>query len=311
MLASQYLESYAQGPEHLRALRATGLTSLIAVPLLMRGQPLGVLMFGSSNPDRVYGQDDLRWAEPLADRSAVAIENARLYRASVEATQHRDQVLGVVAHDLRNPLTTILMQTSARSRQPNEVIHRAATRMNQLIQDLLDVSLIEMGQLPIQRVRLSGGELAVEAVETQKMLATSSSVELRLDVGNEVAEVWGQHDRLLQVFENLIGNAIKFTTAGGWITVGVASNDQEVVFWVADSGGGIEPGHIPHVFDRFWQATRGDHRGAGLGLPISKGIVEAHGGHIWVESTLGRGSTFFFSIPRVRPTVDQPSGVSA
>jgi len=307
----QYLESVAQGPEHLRALRATGLTSLIAVPLLMRGELLGVLMFGSSNPDRIYRQDDLRWAEPLADRSAVAIENARLYRASVEATQHRDQVLGVVAHDLRNPLSTILMQTAARSRKSNEVVHRAATRMNRLIQDLLDVSLIEMGQLPIQPARLSGGELVVEAVETQKMLATSASVELRLDVGKDVAEVWGQHDRLLQVFENLIGNAIKFTTAGGWITVGAESNDQEVVFWVADSGGGIAPGDIPHVFDRFWQATRGDRRGAGLGLPITKGIVEAHGGRIWVESTLGRGSTFYFSIPRALPTADQPSGVPA
>jgi signal transduction histidine kinase len=266
-------------------------------------------MFGSSNPNRVYGQDDLHWAEPLADRSAVAIENARLYRASVEATQRRDQVLGVVAHDLRNPLAAILMKTSARSRTPNEVIHRAAKRMNRLIEDLLDVSLIEMGQLSIQGAPLSGGELVVEAVETQKMLATSSSVELRLDVGEDVAEVWGQHDRLLQVFENLIGNAIKFTAAGGWITVGAASNDQEVVFWVADSGVGIEAGDLPHVFDRFWQATRGDRRGAGLGLPITKGIVEAHGGHVWVESTLGQGSTFFFSIPSAHPIADQPSGV--
>jgi signal transduction histidine kinase len=303
----QHLESYSQGPEHLRALRATGVTSLIGVPLLMRGESLGVLVFGFSNPDRVYGREDLHWAEALADRCAVAIENARLYRASVEATQRRDQVLGVVAHDLRNPLSTILLQTSPRGQKPNEVVHRAATRMNRLIQDLLDVSLIEMGQLPIRRARLSGSELVVEAVEIQKILATSSSVELRLDVGEDVGEIWGEHDRLLQVFENLIGNAIKFTTAGGWIVVGAASNDQNVVFWVADSGRGIEPGNVPHVFDRFWQATRGDRRGAGLGLPITKGIVEAHGGHIWVESTLGRGSTFFFSIPRARPTADQPS----
>jgi PAS domain S-box-containing protein len=322
-ITPQFLASVAQGPEHLQALRATGVTSVIGVPLLMRGETLGVLMFGSSNPERAYGQVDLRWAEPLADRSAVAIENARLYRASVEATERRDQVLGVVAHDLRNPLATILMQTSALERRrgtpdserqsgkPIEVIHRAATRMNQLIQDLLDVSLIEMGQLPIQGARLSGGELVVEAVEAQKMLATFSSVELRLDVAKDVGDVWGEHDRLVQVFENLIGNAIKFTTAGGWITVGAASNDQEVVFWVADSGSGIEPNNLPRVFDRFWQATRGDRRGAGLGLPIAKGIVEAHGGHIWVESTLDRGSTFFFSIPRARPTADQPSGVPA
>ena len=310
-VTSDHLEWFAQGPEHLRTLQATGLTSLIGAPLLMRGEPIGVLLFGSSNPNRIYGQDDLRWAEPLADRSAVAIENARLYRASVEAAHRRDQVLGVVAHDLRNPLSTILLQTSARSRQPNEVIHRAATRMNRLIQDLLDVSLIETGQLSIQRAPVSGSELVVEAVETQKMFATSSSVELRLDIDTEVAEVWGERDRLLQVFENLIGNALKFTAAGGWITVGAASNEQEVVFWVADSGSGIGPDDVPRVFDRFWQATRGDRRGAGLGLPITKGIVEAHGGQIWVESKLGRGSTFFFSIPRARPTADQPAGVSA
>jgi PAS domain S-box-containing protein len=316
-VTAPFLASVAQGPDHLRALRATGIKSVIGVPLLMRGEPLGVLLFGSSKPDRTYAQDDLRWAEPLADRSAVAIENSRLYRASVEATQRRDQVLGVVAHDLRNPLSTILMQTSAlepggpeferRSRKAIEVIHRAATRMNQLIQDLLDVSLIEMGQFPIQQARLSGGDLVVEAVETQKLLAASSSIELRLDVGSDVGEIWGEHDRLVQVFDNLIGNAIKFTTAGGWITVGAASNDQEVVFWVADSGCGLEPGDLPRVFDRFWQATRGDRRGAGLGLPITKGIVEAHGGHIWVESTRGRGSTFFFSIPRAHPTADRPS----
>ena len=124
-------------------------------------------------------------------------------------------------------------------------------------------------------------------------------------------EVWGEHDRLLQVFENLIGNAIKFSTAGGLITVGAASRDQEVLFWVADTGPGIAPGSLPHVFDRFWQATKGDRRGAGLGLPIAKGIVEAHGGHLWVESTLGRGSIFFFSLPTARPRTDQPSGVSA
>ena len=309
----EHFESFAQGPEHLQALRATRIISAVGAPLLMRGKPLGVLLFGSSNPDRVYGQDDLSWAEALADRCAVAIENARLYRASVEATQLRDQMLGVVAHDLRNPLSTILMQTSiSKSGKPIEVIRRAATRMNRLIQDLLDVSLIETGQLPIQRARLSGGELVVEAVETQKILATSSSVELRLDLERGgVPEVWGEHDRLLQVFENLIGNAIKFSTAGGLITVGAAPRDKEVLFWVADTGCGIAPGSLPHVFDRFWQATKGDRRGAGLGLPIAKGIVEAHGGHLWVESTPGRGSVFFFSLPSARPAADQPSGVSA
>jgi signal transduction histidine kinase len=103
------------------------------------------------------------------------------------------------------------------------------------------------------------------------------------------------------VFENLIGNAIKFTNAGGRITVGAGSREHEVVFWVADTGCGIATESLPRVFDRFWQADRAGHHGAGLGLPIAKGIVDAHRGRIWVESTLGLGSVFFVAIPLALP----------
>jgi signal transduction histidine kinase len=115
------------------------------------------------------------------------------------------------------------------------------------------------------------------------------------------------------VCENLIGNAIKFSEAGGWIVVGAASRDHEVVFWVSDTGSGIASEDMPRVFDRFWQATRAGRQGAGLGLPITKGIVEAHGGRIWVESTPGRGTTFSFTIPKAAPErMDPltPEGVS-
>jgi PAS domain S-box-containing protein len=313
----QYIESLAQGPGHLQALLATGVTSFIAVPLLMRGQPLGALFLGSSTPSHAFGQRDLRLAEALADRGAIAIENARLYRASVRATQLRDQVLGVVAHDLRNPLSNILMQVSALKRQgseperrslkPMEVIHRAATRMNCLIQDLLDVALMEAGQLTIERKRLSAGELIVEAVDMQKPLASSSSLELRVEVDPDVPEVLGDRGRILQVFDNLIGNAIKFTRAGGRITAGATPRDDEVVFWVADTGEGIASENLPLIFDRFWQATSSGRKGAGLGLTITKGIVEAHGGHTWVESTAGSGSTFFFTIPIASSAQDRLS----
>ena len=115
----------------------------------------------------------------------------------------------------------------------------------------------------------------------------------------DVAEVWGDRNRLLQVLENLIGNAIKFTDPGGSITVGAASSDHEVVFRVADTGCGIAPENVPRAFDRFWQATKVGRQGAGLGLPITKGIVETHGGRIWIESSEGRGTTFSFTIPTV------------
>jgi len=316
-MKTHHFHSISQGPEHLQALEATGITSLVAAPLLLGGRVLGAIALGSSTPSRAYGQSDLRLAEALADRVAVAIENARLYRASVRATQLRDQVLGVVAHDLRSPLSAILLQAGAlkrrgpeperRSQRAGEVIKSAATRMNRLIQDLLDVALMESGQLTIEPARQSARELVVGAVEILRPLAAASSLELRVDVDRDTPEVWCDRDRLLQVFENLIGNAIKFTEVGGRITVGATSRDRDVLFWVADTGRGIASEDVPRVFDRFWQATRAGRQGAGLGLPITKGIVEAHGGRIWVESTQGRGTTFSFTIPQASPRQDGPT----
>jgi signal transduction histidine kinase len=182
--------------------------------------------------------------------------------------------------------------------------------MNRLIQDLLDVARMESGQLTIKPTRLSARELIVEAVDMQRPVAASSSLDLRYDVDRNVPDIWGDRDRLLQVFENLIGNAIKFTNPGGGITVTAALRDHQVIFRVADTGSGIAPENLPRVFDRFWQATRANRQGAGLGLPITKGIVEAHGGRIWVESTPNRGTTFSFTIPQTTSEQGRPSGPS-
>jgi PAS domain S-box-containing protein len=228
--------------------------------------------------------------------------------ALMRAVVARDQVLGIVAHDLRNPLHTIIMQASLlerrgpdperRDQTPRLVISRSASRMNRLIQDLLDVALVEAGELKVERERLSATDLARHAVESQRPLATDAGLELVLEAADDAPTVFGDRNRLLQVFDNLIGNAIKFTPKGGRIAVGVKSGEHEVLFSVADTGRGVAPEHMPHIFDRFWQvATREKRLGAGLGLPITRGLVEAHGGRIWVESALGRGSTFFFTIP--------------
>ncbi|MFL5582959.1 MAG: sensor histidine kinase, partial [Gemmatimonadaceae bacterium] len=244
------------------------------------------------------------------------------YRKSVEealrrAVAARDDVLGIVAHDLRNPLSTIIAQASMmqrvepeperRDETPRLVITRSAQRMNSLIQDLLDVAVVEAGQMKVDRARVSALELAHDVAEAGKLLASSAKRELRFEAGQDIPAVWGDRNRLLRVFDNLIGNALKFTKEGGHITIGAAVKDEMVMFSVADTGPGIPPEHVAHIFDRFWQAAgRASRLGAGLGLPITRGIVEAHGGHIWVESMVGRGTTFFFTIPIAPAEIGAP-----
>ena len=311
-LTPEDVDRLAATDAHRPLLIAAELQSLMVIPLIAAGKRLGAISFLSATPSHLYGPDDLRMASELAQRAALAVDSARLYRAAQRAIQLRDEVLGVVAHDLRNPLSLILMEArilgsnwqgpERRKRAPAEVIEDAASRMNRLIQDLLDVTSIEAGQLTVERVRLSVAEIVSDTVDGHRALASSRSMDLRLDMAQEVLEIWADRDRLLQVFDNLIGNAVKFTAPGESITVGAARRDTDALFWIRDTGSGIAIDDQPHVFDRFWQARLTRRTGAGLGLAIVRGIVEAHGGRVWVESTPGRGSTFFFTVPTA-PTI--------
>lgn len=310
-MTPEIIASWAQSDEHLRVLQEMEPRSVIVVPLLARGKVLGVLEVVSSTRLRTYGHDDLRLMEEVAYRAALAIDNARLYRVAERAIRARDEVLGVVAHDLRNPLGNILMQVALlrrpqgeperRSRKPADAIGRAADRMDRLIQDLLDITRMEAGRLAIERTRVHAGTMLSEFVEAQKPLALSKSLELRLDLASDLGEVCADRDRLLQVLENLVGNAVKFTKAGGCLTVGAAPRSGEIIFWVTDTGAGVARDDLPHLFDRFWQARKAGKHGVGLGLPIVKGVIEAHGGRVWVESQVGKGSTFFFTLPLAEP----------
>jgi PAS domain S-box-containing protein len=242
-------------------------------------------------------------------------ESKRLYEAAIHATQARDEMLGVVAHDLRNPLQIISINADCLRRAGPEPVSEiaaeigdAAKRMNRLIQDLLDVTSMESGHLSLRPERLYAAEIVSELLDQQTPLTTSASLNVRVTIAPDLLDIWADHDRILQVFENLIGNAIKFTKPGGRITLGAESSRGEVVFSVSDTGSGIMESDLPHVFDRFWQASHGAHRGAGLGLHIVKGIIEAHGGRIWVRSTAGRGTTFFFTIPTVAEARQRPDG---
>jgi PAS domain S-box-containing protein len=303
----EMIGSWSQNDLHRRALDAMDIDSVVAVPLRAHEKLLGAIALVRSNASPRYTVDDLRLAGALAERAAAAIESGRLYRAAREAIGARDTVMGIVAHDLRNPLAAILLQASIlrrrgsqpdrRSTQPLELIERSARRMSRLIRDLLDVASIEAGTLAVECGRVTADHLIADAATVHRPLVSAASLELRLEVAKDLPEVWGDRERLQQVLENLIGNAVKFTAAGGRITLGAAAKDSTVLFWVSDTGAGIAAEHLPLVFERFWQARKDRRLGAGLGLPIVKGIVEAHRGRIWIESIVGRGTTFFFTIP--------------
>ncbi len=311
-ISPEMIASFARNEEHAAALRAMNARSAIVAPLVARSGLLGAIGVVSSGTSRRYGARDIALVEELARRAALSVENARLYRAARAAIQSRDDVMGIVAHDLRNPLNTInlhamLLATHDVAKEPAGAIRRASQRMNRIIQDLLDVTRMEAGRLPLDRVRTHVESLVADVVTAQRPLALAAGLELRHELGREIPAVWADRDRVFQIFENLVGNAVKFTSRGGTVTIGASARENEVLFWVADSGAGIALEDQPHVFDRFWQARSTRRHGAGLGLPIVKGIVEAHGGRLWLESTPGRGTTFFFTLPAAVEPASEPS----
>jgi len=225
--------------------------------------------------------------------------------ALLEAVRARDMVLSIVAHDLRNPLNVISlaansllqrMPTSA-ARRPAERIVRSALRAERMVRDLLSITALETGQFALDVKAVEPSALILSALESQQGVAAEASVILATDLSPDLPPVHGDDERLLEVLENLMGNAIKFTDAGGTVTVGAKARGNEVLVWVRDSGRGIAPGELGHIFDRFWQARKKERRGIGLGLSICQGIIKAHGGSIWAESTLGAGTTLWFTVP--------------
>ena len=292
-----------------QTVRALAPLSYICVPLLGsgKGKPLGVLTLATASSGRRYDVADLALAADLSRRAALVVEHARLFHEAEQATRARDEILAVVAHDLRNPLNTVMMaaglmlETSSperpEERRQVEIVRRAADRMNRMIQDLLDVKRMESGRLGLEPKPETVAGLVGDTIEMLRPLAEGSSIRLESHVAPNLPRVLADATRISQVLSNLVGNAVKFTPREGVITITADGLDAEVRFSVIDTGAGIPAEQLPHIFGRFWQARTSDRRGIGLGLAIAKGIVEAHQGRIWVESSVGLGSTFYFTLP--------------
>jgi signal transduction histidine kinase len=308
-----------QGLERLRRLQAR---SLIVVPLEARDAVLGTLTLGSTRTDRFYRREDLALARELARSASLALENARLYRQAQRAIQGRDEVLSVVSHDLRNPVGRVRMaaellleaQPASAETRPGgaggdggsaggsagtlHLILRAADEMTRLIEDLLDVARIEEGRLSLERGPVELSHLLDRLDEAHAAAADRAGIEWSVERPSSPVVVDIDAGRVLQALGNLIGNALKFTPEGGTVRVVTEAEDDAVRTGVVDTGPGMEPEALAHVFDRFWQARKGDRRGAGLGLAIARGIIEGHGGRLWMESEPGSGTTAWVELPR-------------
>lgn len=230
----------------------------------------------------------------------------QLYGEAQRVIDAREEILRIVAHDLRSPLNTISMAanllldipaTDADRVKRLKIIKRTGEQMERLIQDLLSVTAIEAGRLSIAPRKLRVEDLFQDAREMLEGIAREKSITLKVDRAADLPPVRGDPARVLQVFSNLVGNAVKFTPEGGVITLSAARADDVIQCAIADTGSGIPPEDLPRIFGKFWQSKRGDHRGVGLGLAIARGIVEAHGGSMGVRSEVGRGSVFSFSLP--------------
>ncbi|HEV2853719.1 MAG TPA: ATP-binding protein [Thermoanaerobaculia bacterium] len=233
------------------------------------------------------------------------------------ALSNRDNFLGLVSHDLRNLLGGIVMSAellSARAPENEDGtqtlettarIQRYAARMNRLIGDLIDVASIDAGKLAMTPVPSDAATLIAEAVDTFQAAASAKDISLQTEIVEGPLPAEFDHDRMLQVLANIIANAIKFTSRGGRIRVRGERAGDELRFSISDTGSGIPGNLLEAIFERFWQVGKDDRRGVGLGLYISRCIVEAHGGKIWAESTPGEGSRLCFTLPR-SPNIGMP-----
>lgn len=279
----------------------------IIMPLLARGQLLGVIALYRERG--TYDDNDLFLAEELSRRAALALDNARLYDLVNTGIRARDDMIGIVSHDLRNPVNAVKMLTGVmldrKGQEPlstelgsyASVIRQAAQQMDELIRDLLDVTRVEAGRLTVNAGSENTEEMLSDALRTLAPVAAEKQLTLRLNAPDDLPPVMADAERFGQAISNLVGNAVKFSQPGAEITVRVAVLDNELLFSVSDKGQGMTAEQLSHAFDRFWQSSRTDRQGAGLGLAITKGIVDAHGGRIWAESSPGVGSTFYFTLP--------------
>jgi len=306
LLEASRTSAYSNG------IRAMNPETALFLPLVAREQLIGALtLFGHTR----FDDHDVEFAQDLARLAALALDNARLHDAVRASLRARDEMVGVVSHDLRNPVAAVkrlsrtLLKTAVQGelRDSITLISQAAEQMDALIRDLMDLDRLDAGTLLVTPALCDVQTLLTESLQTLRPLVEAARVTLDLEVDDGLPQVMTDPYRVRQILSNLVGNAMKFSDEGARVAVVAHQAGHDIAISVADAGRGISSDQLPNVFDRYWQSSRTDRDGAGLGLAIAKGLVEALGGRISMDSEPGRGTTVTFTLP----TVEALAGVSS
>jgi signal transduction histidine kinase/ActR/RegA family two-component response regulator len=309
-ITDEMLVQGTKDERHLRLIRSLGLKSYLGVPLVVSGNPLGVLTFATAESGRRYTDADLALATDLAHRAAVAIENTRLYQALREADRRKDEFLATLAHELRNPLAPIRNSLqilkmprldAATVERSRDMMERQVHQLVRLVDDLLDVSRVMRGKIELRKEWVELSTVIARAVETVQPLIEAQGHELTVQLPSESLALDADPIRLAQVVGNLLTNAAKYTEANGRIQLTAQREDGEAVLRVRDTGIGIAPDMLPRIFELFVQvdhAATKSQGGLGIGLTLVKNLVEMHHGTVEAHSAgLGRGSEFVIRLP--------------
>lgn len=288
-----------------------GIHSVCYFPLMARGRVFGVFALVRIKKD--FDFYEFRLTKMAVDRFAVSVDNAHLYQEAQKAVKVREELMAIVSHDLRNPLSAInlgiqklkimskkvssLTEMTEQVMATTQRMESSVKRSTDLISDLLTFAKLESGLFIVDKKEINVSSLLRELQDNHLVLAQAIGVKLTIDCDSRLV-VKADRLKLLQVLSNLVGNSLKHIKGPGLISVSAhVDNNHEVLFMVSDTGSGIPKTEMEKIFDRYWQPDRSRSQGAGLGLSIVKGIVEAHGGKVWLQSEVGLGTTFFFSIP--------------
>jgi signal transduction histidine kinase len=312
-----------------RSLAETlGMASGVMAPVRVGGQVSGLLLLAAF-PGRPDGATSLEFGRSIADRISLELERYRLFGETRRAVAARDRTFSIVSHDLGDPLSTIQICVTALldpeppavagMRDMAHIIQRSASLMQQIVEDLRDRASLDTGRLALDQEPTTVSEVLALMQAMFRSVAEERSLEFAVEVAPDLPQILADPRRLEQVLSNLLKNAMKFTQPGGRVVLSAHLADSEptdahpagvsggaVRFAVSDTGPGIPPEDVSHIFDWFWHSPRGTRTGTGLGLAIAKGLIEAHDSKLRVQSGPGQGTTFTFSISRVDPNNSTP-----